>query len=63
MDWKGLFQITKHKDILSETNIKSLNPRKTKPPYQTKGDAMEIILNHLLHAWGITAVTEEMGNQ
>lgn len=67
MEWKGLFQITNHKDILSKTSIKSLNPRKTKvvrkPSCQTKKDAIPIILNHLLHASGMTAVTEEMGNQ
>lgn len=67
MEWKGLFQITKHQDILSKTNIKSLNPRKTKvackPSCQMERDAIPIILNHLLDALRITAVTEEMGNQ
>lgn len=67
MKWKGLLQITKYKDIVSKTNIESLNPIKTKavgkPSCQTKRDVIPIILIHLLHASGITAVTEEMGNQ
>lgn len=67
MEWKGLFQMTKHKDISSKMNIKSLNPRKTKvvrkPSCQTKRDATPVILNHPLHASGIAAVTEETGKQ
>lgn len=67
MEWKRLFQITKHYDILSKAKIKSLNSTKIevvcKPSCQTKSNVIPIILNHLLHASGITAVTEEMDNQ
>lgn len=67
MEWKRLFQITKHKVILSKAKIKSLNSTKTKvvckPSCQTKSNVIPIILNHLLHASGITAVIEEMDNQ
>lgn len=66
MEWKRLFQITKHKDILSKAKIKSLNSTKTKvvckPSCQTKSNVIPIILNHLLHASGITAAIEEMDN-
>lgn len=67
MEWKRLFQITKHKNISSKAKIKSLNSTKTKvvckSSCQTKSNVIPIILNHLLHASGITAVIEEMDNQ
>jgi len=34
-----------------------------KPSHQSKRDAIPTILDHLFNALGITAVTEEMGNQ